>query len=186
MKENINDAGLMIFQKFLLQEIGIYQYGLIDTKQIIFSDEVRRLCEANVCRNYGTTWACPPAVGTFDECKEKSLKYDIALVFNAKYHLDDSFDYEGMLFGHKEFKKVCDKLANLVKEKLTDYLLLSNEGCIRCGDCTYPQYPCRFPEKLFPSVEGFGIRIDALAKSANIKYINGENTVTYFGLLLFR
>lgn len=83
-------------------------------------------------------------------------------------------------------KPVIDKLGILAKEKLTDYLLLSNEGCIRCSDCTYPHYPCRFAEKLFPSVEGFGIRIDALAKSANIKYINGENTVTYFGLLLFR
>jgi len=176
---------IMIFQGSLLHEIGISQYGLIDTKQIVFSDEVRRLCESNVCTKYGTTWACPPAVGTPDECKEKSLEYEKAFVFNAKYDLEDSFDYDGMLLGHKAFKKVCDLLANLAKEKLTDYVLLSNEGCNRCRLCTYPNSSCRFPEKLFPSVEGFGIRVDALAKSANIKYINGNNTVTYFGLLLF-
>jgi len=176
----------MIFQKSLLQEIGIFQYGLIHTKQIIFSDEVRSLCEGNVCRNYGTTWACPPAVGTIDECKDKILEYDMAMVFNAKYDLEDSFDYESMLFGHKEFKKVCDKLADLIKENTMEFLLLSNEGCIRCSDCTYPHDPCRFPEKLFPSVEGYGIMVDALARSANINYINGENTVTYFGLLLYR
>lgn len=39
----------MIIKDSLLQETGIYQYGLIDTKEIIFSDEVRRLCEGNVC-----------------------------------------------------------------------------------------------------------------------------------------
>lgn len=176
----------MIFENSILQQIGIYQYGLIETKQIIFSSEVRSLCEGNVCRKYGTTWACPPAVGTVSECKEKCLQYDMALVFNAKYDLEDSFDYEGMRFGHGEFKKVCDKLADLVKEKLSDFLLLSNEGCIRCSECTYPYNPCRFPEILFPSVEGFGIMVNKLAESANIKYINGENTVTYFGLLLFR
>lgn len=176
----------MIFESSSLQQTGIYQYGLIETKQIIFSKEVRSLCEGNVCRNYGTTWACPPAVGTIGECKEKCLKYDMALVFSAKYNLEDSFDYEGMIFGHNEFKKVCDKLADLVKDKLSDFLLLSNEGCMRCSECTYPYNPCRFPEMLFPSVEGFGIMVNELAKSANIKYINGENTVTYFGLLLFR
>ena len=107
----------MIFENSSLQQTGIYQYGLIETKQIIFSKEVRSLCEGNVCRNYGKTWACPPAVGTFDECKEKCLKYDMALVFSAKYNLEHSFDYKGMMFGHNEFKKVCDKLADLVKDK---------------------------------------------------------------------
>lgn len=176
----------MIFNNSLLQQIGIYQYGLINTKQIVFSNEVRSLCEGNVCGNYGTTWACPPAVGTIGDCKEKCLEYDEAFVFSAKYNLEDSFDYEGMIFGHNEFKKVCDKLFGLVKEKLSDFLLLSNEGCMRCNECTYPHHPCKFPELLFPAVEGFGIMVNALAKSANIQYINGGNTVTYFGLLLFK
>ena len=81
--------------------------------------------------------------------------------------------------------KVCDKLADLARENLTDFLLLSNEGCVRCSKCTYPDNPCRYPDKLFPSVEGYGIMVNILAESANMKYINGENTVTYFGLLLF-
>ena len=123
----------MIFNHSLLQKIGIYQYGFIQTTQITFLNEVRGFCEGNVCRHYGTTWACPPAVGTVDECRKRSLSYSRALVFNAKYNLEDSFDYEGMMIGHREFKKVCNMLA----------------------------------------------------KSANINYINGENTVTYFGLLLF-
>ena len=129
---------------------------------------------------YDATRACPPAVGTLDECKEKSLEYDTALVFNAKYDLEDSFDYEGMVYGHNKFKKVCDKLDSLAKDKLSKYLLLSNEGCTRCNVCTYPHNPCRFPEMLFSSVEVFGIMVSALAKSAKIKYINGEILFLYF------
>ena len=106
------------------------------------------------------------------------------LVFSAKYDLEDSFDYEGMMYGHKEFKKVCDRLADLVKGKLSDFLLLSNEGCIRCNKCTYPYEPCRFPDKLFPSVEGFGIMVSSL-HPYHFYYISNF-FITYFGLLLFK
>ena len=101
----------MIFQKSLLQEIGIYEYGLIDTKQITFSDEVRRLCEGNVCGNYGTTWACPPAIGTFDECKEKcSLpileKECITLLYEDYKALNGNTFVDGL---YKELMTLEDK-----------------------------------------------------------------------------
>ena len=43
---------------------GIWQTGLIDTKDLVFYEEIREICKGNVCRNYGATWACPPAIGT--------------------------------------------------------------------------------------------------------------------------
>ncbi|MHB1452358.1 MAG: DUF2284 domain-containing protein [Saccharofermentanales bacterium] len=176
---------MMEFSNELLTDIGISQYGIISTGQIEFLPEIRELCEKNSCRNFATTWACPPAVGTLSECKEKCLMYDHAMVFNSVYPLEDSFDLEGMEAGHRKFKIVCDKLYYLVKSHLDDFLLLSNESCIRCKDCTYPDSPCRFPEILFPSIEGFGILVVKLAEIAQISYINGKNTVTYFGMILY-
>ena len=175
----------MIFHPEKLKSLGISQSGLIAPAQIPFSPEVRKLCEGNVCRSYGTTWACPPAVGTVDECKNKCLSYQHALVFNQVFALEDSFDFEGMRDGHAAFKDTCDKLYDLVKMQTDDFLLLSNESCKRCKQCTYPDSPCRFPETPFPSIEGFGILVAGLAEAANINYINGANTVTYFGMLLF-
>lgn len=175
----------MDFDHEKLKEIGISQFGLISTAQIPFSPEVRKLCEGNACRSYGTTWACPPAVGMVEECKAKCLSYAHALVFNQVFPLEDSFDFEGMRAGYAVFKQTCDKLYEFVKPQASDFLLLSNESCNRCKQCTYPDAPCRFPEKLFPSVEGFGILVAGLAEAAKINYINGPNTVTYFGMLLF-
>ena len=80
-----------------LKEIGIHDYGMILTTDIPFEQEIQRICEDNSCRLYGKTWACPPAVGTVDECRARCLQYKTALVFNAVYPLEDSFDYEGML-----------------------------------------------------------------------------------------
>ena len=50
-----------------LKELGVWQFGVVSTDQIPFSEEARKMCESNVCRNYGESWACPPAVGTVEE-----------------------------------------------------------------------------------------------------------------------
>lgn len=175
----------MIFAENHLKEIGIHEYGLIPTAEIPFDAEIRKICENNGCRMFGTTWACPPAVGTVEECQAQCLQYQTAMVFNAVYPLEDSFDYEGMMQGHSDFKDLCDRLYELVKPRLHKFLLLSNEGCKRCKICTYPLAPCRQPERLFPSLEGFGIHVAKLASCADIQYVNGTNTVTYFGMLLY-
>lgn len=171
--------------KIPFEIIGIYQYGMMKTSDIVFADEVRKMCEDNICGRYGKTWACPPAVGSVEECKRKCLQYEHTLVFTSKYSLDDSFDYEGMSSGHKQFKIMCDDLGGIVSTYLSDFLLLSNEGCIRCEKCTYPDSACRFSGELYPSIEGFGIYVNLLAEAAHVNYINGTNTVTYFGALLF-
>lgn len=175
----------MVLKKSDLKEIGIHEYRQISTADIPFEQEIRKICEDNACRLYAKTWACPPAVGTVEECRARCLAYKTAMVFNAVYPLEDSFDYEGMMRGHSAFKDLCDRLYVLAKPQLCQFLLLSNEGCNRCKNCTYPSAPCRKPELLFPSLEGFGINVSNLANRASIKYKNGENTVTYFGILLY-
>ena len=168
-----------------LHKIGIWQYGVIPTSQIPFEPSVRQLCEQNSCRCYGTTWACPPAVPSVDHCQAQCLSYDKVLVFSAKYPLEDSFDFEGMHAGMLSFKETCNRLDEAVRSHLTRFLLLSNESCFRCIKCTYPDAPCRFPALLHPAIEGYGIFVQELAHRAKINYINGANTVSFFGALLF-
>lgn len=168
-----------------LFNIGAYQYGYISPSEICFGEEVRNICKNNGCGSYNTTWACPPAMGTLEECKEKCLSYSSAMLFSSKYLLEDSFDYEGMMTGHSNFKLVCDRLYNIVKKEFSAFMILSNEGCRRCKKCTYPKDKCRHEEMLFPSLEGYGIYVNKTAELANINYCNGTNTVTYFGMLLF-
>lgn len=165
-----------------IHALGITRYGIITTDQIEFSDEVRKLCADNVCGNYCKTWACPPAVGTVEECKARILSYPRAFVFSSVYQLEDSFDYEGMMEGHAKFKEVCQALVPHLNKP---YLLFSNEGCKHCAKCTYPDAPCRFPEGMHPPIEGCGIWVNKLAESAGMPYINGQNTVTYFGMVCY-
>ena len=173
------------YQKLVAEVPGIWEYGLVDTKDLVFLEEVREICKGNACRKYGTTWACPPAVGTMAECKAQVMQYQQGLMFTGKYSLHSPFDWRGMLKGLAEFKKVCSRMGEKIKDYCDDQLILDVEGCDLCEQCTYPSAPCRFPEKMHPSVEGYGMLVSAVAKAAGVKYDNGEGTVTYLGLVLF-
>jgi len=163
-----------------------FETGYVKIGELRFYREVRELCEKNRCRGYGASWACPPAVGTLEECKARVEQYDKMLLFSNRYELEDSFDFEGMQNGMQDFKRLVELFDREVKGCLQNYLLLSNEGCGKCGVCTYPDAPCRFPELLYHSLEGYGFIVNELAHAAGIRYNNGADTVTYFGALLFR
>lgn len=169
----------------VLQGGGMWQARYVDKQSLVYHQEIRDICKGNTCRYYGKTWACPPAVGTIDECKARVDQYDNFLLFSQKYTLEDSFDVEGMLSGMRAFKDSVGVLESMISDMLTEHLILSNEGCARCKKCTYPDMPCRFPEQLHHSIEGYGFNVSELARSAGVLYNNGENTVTFLGGLLF-
>lgn len=179
--------GMEIIMSFLTQQLdaaGFFEYGIVDTGKINFSQEVRKMCEANTCRRYGKTWACPPGVGTLEECRQRIQQYEKMLVFTGKYDLEDSFDFEGMMESARHFSAACRAFDAAMKPHIGNYLVFSNEGCDLCEKCTYPDAPCRFPERAHGSLEGNGIFVNELAKLAQVKYNNGPNTVTYFGALV--
>jgi len=165
---------------------GLWEAGFVEIDELKVYPEVRKMCADNVCRAYGTTWACPPAVGTIEECLARCQQYDKMMLFSKKYDLEDSYDFEGMQEGMADFKKQVTVFSNGVKEHLKAYFLFGNEGCGNCKSCTYPDAPCRFPEKMHPSLEGYGFIVSDLAKKAGVHYINGQNTVTYFGAILWK
>ncbi|MDR1092559.1 MAG: DUF2284 domain-containing protein [Clostridiales bacterium] len=170
--------------KTLALSAGLTDCGLIGTEKVNFSHEVRKMCEVNTCRMYGKTWACPPAVGTIDECRDRAQQFSDLLLFAGKYGLEDSFDFEGMTAAMADFKIKVRVFEASIQPHLRNYLMLSNEGCGECGQCAYPE-PCRFPDRAHGSIEAYGIFVSETATAAGVKYNNGPNTVTYFGGLFF-
>ena len=186
---NKTNTGEWVRLPFCIEKIamknGFTECGYIPVNHLCFNADVRKICEGNSCRNYGASWACPPAVGTLAECEDRVKQYDAMLLFTKKYELESSFDFEAMGDGLRDFKKAVDRFHRDLESILPSFLLLSNEGCGRCNKCTYPDEPCRFPSLLHHSLEGYGFVVNELAKEANVRYNNGPNTVTFFGALLF-
>jgi predicted metal-binding protein len=158
-----------------------YEYAVIATADIVFSPEVRKACEVNICGSYGRTWACPPAIGTLEELMAKILAYKNALVFTTKHDLEDSFDFEGMQRG----REIHNQLSVDIHERFgKTNPVYGAGGCSNCEKCAYPD-PCRMPEKLLSSIEASGINVTELSRTAGVRYNNGPNTVTYFSMALF-
>lgn len=164
--------------------LGYTQAGFLPKEKRVLMPEVIGMCEKNTCRRYGSNWACPPANGTLEECEKRLAGYENMLLYSKKYDLEDSLDYEAMIDGAKHFRQMADGLHELAAKELGSFLILTNGGCGRCEKCAYPA-PCRFPGKLHPSLEGMGFMVSSIAKDAGINYINGKNTITYFGALLW-
>ncbi len=163
----------------------IHEYRVFSTGQIPFSPAVVEACERNACGKYGTSWTCPPGVGTLEELEKKIRAYPNAAVLTCRYDIEDSFDFEGMMDAQKKAKKVFAAVADEMRAVGETFYMLGNEGCDLCAKCTYPDAPCRFPERAAPSVEACGINVMLLAKTVGVRYNNGPNTVTYFSLILF-
>ena len=167
------------------EQLGIHQYGFLPTSKIVSSKMVRDLCKQNRCGAYGKSWACPPGVGTLEECAAKMKAYETVFVFTTKHDLEDSLDWEGMVAGKKAHEAMCPGVVEFFRARLADMMVLSTEGCSRCSDCTYPDAPCRFPDKLHPSIESYGVEVNVLARDAGVRYHNGPNTVTFFSCIFF-
>ena len=67
-----------------------------------------------------------------------------------------------------------------------NFLHLTCGGCHLCETCAkLEDQPCRHPGKPLLSLEGCGVDVYNTTKNTELKYINGQNTVTYFGMILF-
>ena len=167
-----------------LAELPLFQYDWITTSELVFSERVRYICQTQ-CPMYNTTWACPPAVGTVEECKARCLSYPHALYLTTLTEVSDIANLEETLATRAPHEAVTREALAILKPHVKDVMALSTEACAICEHCAYPGAPCRHPELMFPCVESHGIIVTALAEKEGIDFYGG-NLVTWFSLLLFR
>lgn len=168
-------------------DAGAFKASVIDVAQIPFDEELRKYCEANSCGCYDSNYACPPCCGTPEEVMTKAKSYQKALVFQTVWEIEDSYDFDGMQDAGKKHAVISSKLNKELRERLGDYLLLTAGGCSICPVCARKDnLPCRFPEQAFSSLEAYCMNVSTLAPICDMKYINGQNTVTYFSAFLYR
>ena len=162
---------------------GAYKAAVIPVSDIETDASFRTLCEQNVCGRFGRCYTCPPDVGEINELIAKLKSYKYALVYQSVGMLEDSFDIEGM---HEAAVKHASLILAVHKEYACDVLHLGAGGCPLCERCAkITNEPCRHPSDAIASLEAHGVNVSRLAAVSGMKYINGQNTVTYFGAVFF-
>ena len=101
--------------------------------------------------------------------------------------MEDDFDAEMMMETEEKEKERLNKFVALIKEDgETDYLPMGAGACTLCAKCTYPDAPCRFPDKMISSMEAYGLVVAEVCQSADTPYYYGPLTITYTSCVLFQ
>ena len=168
-----------------LSQLPLYTYFYTDPKSIEFSDRIRYICQAE-CPMYNKTWACPPAVGSVEECKAKCHTYEKCLLVGTITETDDISDLDASLATRQDHEKLTNQVRDLMREQGVVPYILSTEACAVCERCAYLDgLPCRMPGKMHPCVESHGINIIPTLEENGLDFIYGTNIVTWYSLLFF-
>ncbi len=167
--------------------LGASKASIVEVDKIELDAAFRDMCASNACGVYGKCWMCPPDIGEIGDLMADIKTYSYALVYQTIGELEDSYDFEGMTEVGEKHNKLAFALRNAVSDKkFAKALHLGAGGCRVCPVCAKrTDEPCRFPELAMSSLEAYGINVSRLAALAGMKYINGTNTVTYFGSVFF-
>ena len=100
--------------------------------------------------------------------------------------LEDEFDWDGMMKAqnrHQEhFHLFLEKLCAFNPE----FLPLGTGCCMICKTCSYPDAPCRFPQKRISSMEACGMVASEVCRQNRLKYYYGPNTIAYVACVLVK
>ena len=164
-----------------IRALGANHVGVVNVAEISFEPAFRAMCESNACGMYGQSWMCPPEVGEIHTLIAQAKEYKTAVVFQTIDSLVDSYDFEGMMAAGERMNRLLRSVQALLPPR-PEALLLGAGGCRLCPRCAKADnQPCRFPDAALASLEAYGVNVSLLAPQAGMQYINGANTVTYFG-----
>lgn len=177
---------MMDFEKLraMADKAGFSHVSPMDVTIVDLKQQVRDMCATNSCGRYGHNWACPPACGELDALRTEVGRYRKGILVQTVGEVEDSFDFEGMMEAEAAHREHFMAMHDLLMGEYPNMLALNAGTCSRCQQCTYPDAPCRFPDKRFSSMEAYGMLVMEVCKQNGMEYYYGPNAIAYTGCFL--
>ena len=168
-----------------LAELPLYVYVFIDPKGLEFSERIRWICQ-HECPMYGRSWACPPGVGSVEECANKCLGYNSCLMVGTITETEDISNIEQTLRTRPEHEAITTHVREMFRQQGVEPYILSTEACSVCERCAILDgLPCRMPGRMHPCVESHGINLIPTLEANGLEFQYGDNIITWYSLLFF-
>ena len=168
----------------LALQAGFSHAAELDMNSLSALKEVREMCAADRCRAYGRSWSCPPACGSLEDNQARMRAYPHGILLQTTGEMEDDFDVEALGRTQLLHKKQFETLVRQIRTMDRDCLPLTAGSCTICRKCTYPDRPCRFPGKMFSSMEAYGLLVSDVCIKSGLKYYYGPRTITYSSCVL--
>jgi predicted metal-binding protein len=165
---------------------GFSQAGELNVEALVFMPEVRDMCRADRCRQYGKNWRCPPGCGSIEDAAAEAARYSYGIIVQTVGLMEDDFDYETIQDTSVKHKNNFASLVSHLKTRYSDILPMGAGTCGICETCTYPDAPCRFPDKSISSMEAYGLWVSKVCELSGVPYNNGKSTITYTSCYLLK
>lgn len=168
-----------------LSELPLYVYFYIDPNSLEFSQRIRWICQ-NECPRYGQSWACPPGVGSVEQCRARCLSYNNCLVVGTITECEDISDICATLATRPEHETITNQVRSLMREMGAEPYILSTDSCAICKTCAYTEgKPCRHADVMHPCIESHGINLIPTLEENGLEFQYGSNMITWYSLLFF-
>ena len=168
-----------------LSELPLYAYFFTDPQQLEFSQRIRYICQTE-CPRYGESWACPPGVGSVEECKTRCLNYRECLVIGTITECIDISDIQETLATRPDHEAITDQVQQILRDMGVEPYILSTDSCAICETCTCPQgMPCRHPDRMHPCIESHGINLIPILEENGLEFQYGGNIITWYSILFY-
>lgn len=170
----------------IVKKNGVAAAVALEQADIIYDRSFRDICVSNGCGRYGRNYMCPPDIGDADTLMNSARAFPRAILYQTIHKIEDSFDFEGMTNAKRIHSRCSAGIQSDIKGLGGGLLHLGAGACGICERCAKLDcIPCRSPEDALPSLEAYCVFVSETANNAGLKYINGVNTVTYFGMILY-
>lgn len=170
----------------LATEAGFSAWAPLDVATIELKPEVREMCAVNSCGQYGKRWSCPPGCGTLEECAERIRSCTHGILVQTYGDIEDGFDFEAMMEIEADHKEHFTEMYASLREAGADVLAIGAGCCTACAKCTYPDQPCRFPDKRISSMEAYGMLVLEVCKANGLTYYYGADKMAYTSCFLLK
>ncbi len=167
-------------------DTGFSQAGELNIKALEFMPEVREMCSADKCHAYNKNWRCPPACGTIEDAAKHASQYSFGILVQTIGRMEDEYDYETIKETGEKHKNNFAVLVDKLKSEFDDILPMGAGTCTLCETCSYPDEPCRYPDKSISSMEAYGLWVSRVCELSHIPYYNGKDTITYTSCYLLK
>ena len=168
----------------LALQAGFSRAARLNMEALVSLQAVRDMCAADRCQAYGRRWSCPPGCGSLEENQARMSAYSGGIIVQTTGDMEDDFDVDALASIQLRHKKQFETIVRQIRTMDGDCLPLTAGCCTLCRKCTYPDKPCRFPGKMFSSMEAFGLLVSDVCLKSGLEYYYGPRTMTYTSCVL--